>query len=72
VHIEVAVVAARAYDVNSVEAIVKADYACVSGGVGVARQSARDFIQYDPYARSFVANMRWLKRSTGMGCGDGL
>jgi hypothetical protein len=53
-HIEVAVVAARPEDVNSVEAIVKADYACVSGGVGVARQWARDFSLYDPYARSFV------------------
>src|ERR1700732_3202137 len=53
-HIEVAVVAARPEDVNGVEAIVKADYACVSGGVGGARQWARDFILYDPYARSFV------------------
>jgi hypothetical protein len=53
-HIEVAVVAARPEDVNSVEAIVKADYACVSGGVGVPRQWARDFSLYDPYARSFV------------------
>jgi hypothetical protein len=53
-HIEVAVVAARPEDVNSMEAIVKADYACVSGGIGVARQWARDFSLYDPYARSFV------------------
>lgn len=53
-HIKVAVVAARAEDVGSIEAIVKADYECISGGIGVARQWARDFSLYDPYARSFV------------------
>jgi hypothetical protein len=38
--IEVAVIAARPEDVSSIEAIVKADYECVSGGIGVARQWA--------------------------------
>jgi hypothetical protein len=52
--IEVGVVAARPEDVSSIEAIVKTDYECVSGGVGVARQWARDFSLYDPFARSFV------------------
>ena len=53
-HIEVAVIAARPEDVSSIEAIVKTDYECVSGGIGVARQWARDFSLYDPFARSFV------------------
>ena len=51
---EAAVIAARPEDVSSIEAIVKADYECVSGGIGVARQWARDFSLYDPFARSFV------------------
>jgi len=53
-HIEVAVIAARPEDVSSIESIVKTDYECVSGGIGVARQWARDFSLYDPFARSFV------------------
>jgi hypothetical protein len=53
-HIEVTAITARPEDVNSPEAIVKADYECISGGVGVARQWARDFSLYDPFARSFV------------------
>jgi hypothetical protein len=53
-HVAVAVVAARPEDVSSIEAIVKTDYECVSGGIGVARQWARDFSLYDPFARSFV------------------
>ena len=52
--VAVAVVAARPEDVSSIEAIVKTDYECVSGGIGVARQWARDFSLYDPFARSFV------------------
>ena len=44
----------EAEDVSSIEAIVKTDYECVSGGIGVARQWARDFSLYDPFARSFV------------------
>jgi hypothetical protein len=51
---ESAVIAARSEDVSSIEAIVKTDYECVSGGIGVARQWARDFSLYDPFARSFV------------------
>ena len=35
-------------DVASIEAIVHADYESISGGVGVARQWARDFSLYDP------------------------
>jgi hypothetical protein len=53
-HVAVAVVAARPEDVSSIETIVKTDYECVSGGIGVARQWARDFSLYDPFARSFV------------------
>jgi hypothetical protein len=53
-HVAVAVVVARPEDVSSIETIVKTDYECVSGGIGVARQWARDFSLYDPFARSFV------------------
>ena len=53
-HRESAVIAARPEDVSSIEAIVRTDYECVSGGIGVARQWARDFSLYDPFARSFV------------------
>ncbi|HYL47562.1 MAG TPA: hypothetical protein VEU52_11080 [Candidatus Limnocylindrales bacterium] len=52
-HINVPVVAARAEDVGSIEAIVRADYECISGGVGVARQWARDLTLYDANARFF-------------------
>jgi hypothetical protein len=47
-------VSARADDVNSVEAIVKASYETISGGVGVARQWGRDESLFDPQVR-FVA-----------------
>lgn len=53
-HVNVPVVAPRPEDVASIEAIVKADYESISGGVGVARQWSRDFSLYDPYARSFT------------------
>ncbi|HWO33696.1 MAG TPA: hypothetical protein VNO32_33290 [Candidatus Acidoferrum sp.] len=36
-HVEAAVIAARSEDISSIEAIVKTDYECVSGGIGVAR-----------------------------------
>ncbi len=49
-----AVIAARSEDVSSIEAIVKTDYECVSGGIGAPVQRARDFSLYDPFARSFV------------------
>lgn len=52
-HVEVPVVAARAEDVGSIESIVKADYDCISGGVGVARQWGRDLSLYDPDARFY-------------------
>ena len=54
VHVQIPVVPARAEDVSSPEAIVTADLECLSGGVGVARQWARDASLYDPHAR-FVA-----------------
>ena len=54
IHVQIPVVAARAEDVSSPEAIVKADLECLSGGVGVARQWGRDASLYDPHAR-FVA-----------------
>ena len=47
-------IAARYEDVKSPEAIVNTDYECISGGIGVARQWARDFSLYDPHARAFV------------------
>jgi hypothetical protein len=47
-------VAARAEDVSSVEAIVKASYETISGGVGVPRQWGRDESLFDPNVR-FVA-----------------
>jgi len=53
-HVEVPVVVARAEDVGAIEAIVQADYECISGGVGVAPQWGRDFSLYDPKARFFV------------------
>ena len=51
--VQVATVAARPADVSSIEAIVKADYECISGGVGVSRQWARDFSLYDSHGRFF-------------------
>jgi hypothetical protein len=52
-HVAVPVIASRPDDVGSIEGIVKADYESISGGVGVARQWARDLTLYDPNARSF-------------------
>lgn len=52
-HIEIPTIAARPEDVSSPEAIVKADYESISGGVGVPRQWARDLSLYNPYAKSF-------------------
>jgi hypothetical protein len=53
-HINVATVPARATDVGSPEAIVRADLECISGGVGVPRQWGRDVSLYDPHG-FFVA-----------------
>jgi len=53
-HVKVPVIPARPEDVSSPEAIVLADYECISGGVGVARQWARDLSLYDANARFFV------------------
>ena len=50
-HVQISVIAARPEDVSSPEAIVKADYESISGGVGVPRQWARDLTLYDPTAR---------------------
>jgi hypothetical protein len=47
----VPVISARPEDVSSIEAIIKADYEAISGGVGVPRQWARDLTLYDPNAR---------------------
>jgi hypothetical protein len=52
-HLNIKEVAALPDDVKSPEAIVHADYECISGGVGVARQWARDLSLYGPNARSF-------------------
>jgi len=53
-HVKVETIPPRPEDVNSPEAIVQTDYKCISGGIGVARQWARDFSLYDPHARSIV------------------
>ena len=53
-HINVPTVAARAEDVSSPEAIVRADLECISGGVGVPRQWGRDVSLYDRHG-FFVA-----------------
>src|SRR6201987_5837123 len=53
-HVEVQPVAARPEDVASIEAIVKASYETISGGVGVPRQWGRDESLFDPNVR-FVA-----------------
>lgn len=45
----------RAEDVSSPEALVKADLECLSGGVGVPRQWARNYSLYDPHARVLSA-----------------
>jgi len=52
-HVPIPIIAARPEDVASPEAIVKADYESISGGVGVPRQWARDLTLYDPNARYF-------------------
>ena len=53
-HVKIETIPPRPDDVKSPEAIVRADYECISGGIGVARQWARDFSLYDTNARSFV------------------
>jgi hypothetical protein len=53
-HVQVQPVAPRAEDVISIEAIVKASYETISGGVGVPRQWGRDETLFDPNVR-FVA-----------------
>ena len=53
-HIPVQPVPARPEDVASIEAIVKASYETISGGVGVPRQWGRDESLFDPNVR-FVA-----------------
>jgi ketosteroid isomerase-like protein len=53
-NVKVETIPPRPDDVKSPEAIVRADYECISGGIGVARQWERDFSLFDPYARSFV------------------
>ena len=53
-HIAIPTIAAKPENVGSPEAIVKADYESISGGVGVPRQWARDLTLYDPNARSFT------------------
>jgi CubicO group peptidase (beta-lactamase class C family) len=50
-HVAIPVIAARPEDVSSPEAIVRADYESISGGVGVPRQWARGLTLYDPNAR---------------------
>jgi hypothetical protein len=56
---------ARPDDVSSIEAIVKASYETISGGVGVPRQWGRDESLFDPNVR-FVAIERDLKNGGAM------
>jgi hypothetical protein len=49
-HLDIPTVPARAEDVASPEALVKADLACISGEVGVPRQWGRDLALYDEHA----------------------
>jgi hypothetical protein len=50
-HVQVQPVAARPEDVASIEAIVKASYETISGGVGMPRQWGRDESLFDPNVR---------------------
>jgi len=51
--VDIPIVAERPEDVSTIEAIVKADYESISGGVGVPRQWARDLSLHVSGARSF-------------------
>jgi hypothetical protein len=57
VHVNVPIIPARAEDVSSIEAIVKASYAAISGGVGVPRQWGRERTLNDPHARFVAADI---------------
>jgi hypothetical protein len=50
-HVAVPVVKALPEDVSSIDAILKATYETISGGVGVPRQWGRDLTLFDPNAR---------------------
>ena len=50
-HVAVPVVKALPGDVSSIDAIIKATYETISGGVGVPRQWGRDLTLFDPNAR---------------------
>jgi hypothetical protein len=56
-HVDVPVVAAKPDDVSSIEAIVKASYETISGGMGVPRQWARERTLNDPNARFVAADL---------------
>jgi hypothetical protein len=53
-HIDIPTIAAKAEDVSSPEAIVKADLDSISGGVGVPRQWSRDLSLYAADAHWFM------------------
>ena len=50
-HVTIPIIAANPVDVATIEAIVKASYETISGGVGVPRQWGRDRTLYDPHVR---------------------
>jgi hypothetical protein len=50
-HVTIPILAANSGDVATIEAIVKASYETISGGVGVPRQWGRDRTLYDPHVR---------------------
>jgi hypothetical protein len=57
VHVKVPIVPAKPEDVGSIEAIIKASYEAISGGVGVPRQWARERTLNDVHARFVAADV---------------
>lgn len=57
VHVERPVIEARAEDVSTIEGIVKASYATISGGVGVPRDWGRDRTLFDANSRSVAIHV---------------
>jgi len=56
-HVERPVIPARTEDVSTIEGIVKASYEAISGGIGVARDWARDRTLFDPNSRSVAVQV---------------
>jgi len=56
-HVNVPAIEARPEDVSSIDAIIKATYETISGGVAVPRQWSRDLSLFDPNARLLVVSV---------------